>query len=273
MIPNVPPRVRLDVAYVGAGFHGWQIQPAQRTVQGEIAVALERLLQRPCLPTGAGRTDTGVHARGQVAHVELLGAVEVARVRGGLHKILKDDIHILRTREVSPGFSARFSATARRYSYRMRWTRDIFDPHAFHVYRRIDRAAMDAACEQILGARDFSSFCKTDSLKDDNTCDVDRCALEWSDQGCIFHIRANRFLHHMVRNLIGTVLEVGYGNRRPEDIALILAAHDRRAADKMVPAHGLYLEEVSYPESLLDPEYLPPDFNPRPCEADQGDPA
>ena len=260
----INPRARIDLAYVGTAFHGWQIQPALRTVQGELTAMLSRLLDRPCQAAGAGRTDTGVHARGQVAHAELRNDAEVARVCGALAKLAPDDMHILAVREVSPAFDARFSATARRYSYRLRWSRNIFDPHAFEVFRTMDRMAMDAACRRILGTHDFASMCKTGSLKDDNTCCVDLCALEWGDEGCIFNIRANRFLHHMVRNLVALLLEVGQGLRQPEDIDAVLAARDRSAAGKMAPARGLYLEEVSYPEPLLDPGYLPPDFIPRP---------
>lgn len=273
--PN--PRVRLDIAYAGAGFRGWQIQPDRRTVQGELTTILTRILERPCQPVGAGRTDTGVHARGQVAHVELNNAVEVARVCGAMPRITWDDLQVLRARPVSPAFDARFSATARRYAYRLKFRRNIFDTYAFHAPWRLDRAAMDTACRLILGTHDFASFCKTGSQKEDNTCDVDLCALEWTDEGGIFHIRANRFLHHMVRNLVGLLIEVGRSSRRADDVAAILAARDRRTAGKMAPACGLFLEEVNYPEELADPSWLPPDFIPRPepvAEPDrQGDDA
>jgi tRNA pseudouridine38-40 synthase len=266
-----PPRVRIDLAYVGTGFHGWQVQPALRTVQGELAAMLERLLARPCLPTGAGRTDTGVHARGQVAHAELRDQREVARVCGALAKLAPDDIQITAVREVSPAFNARLTATARRYAYKLALHRDIFAPHAFVVPWRLDRDAMDAACGPLLGTHDFSSFCKAGSLKDDNTCRVDLCELEWHDQGGIFHIRADRFLHHMVRNLVGLLLEVGRGAVAADDVDRILAARDRREAGMMAPAHGLFLEEVAYPAQLLDPGYLPADFTPRPDPAAEGD--
>jgi tRNA pseudouridine38-40 synthase len=265
------PRVRLDLAYVGAGFHGWQSQPDQRTVQGELADLLERLLGRRCVPVGAGRTDAGVHARGQVAHVLLHGPHEVARICGALPRITLEGIQIHAVRPVSPAFDARQSAIARRYAYRLHRRRNIFDPYAFEVPWRLDRSAMGEACVRIKGAHDFSSFCKTGSLKDDNTCRVDLCGLEWEGERGIFHIRADRFLHHMVRNLVGLLLEIGRGIRRPEDIDTILAARDRRAAGMMAPAHGLFLEEVLYPEALLDPEYLPPDFTPWPEDPHGGD--
>jgi len=266
------PRVRLDLAYVGEGFHGWQIQPGLRTVQGELAAVLTRILERPCQPMGAGRTDAGVHARGQVAHVELRGAVEVARVCGALPRFEFADLQVLRARPVSPAFDARYSATARRYAYRLHCRRNIFDRHAFHTPWPLDRTAMDLVCTRLVGAHDFSSFCKTRSLKESNTCRVDLCVLEWDDQGGIFHIRANRFLHHMVRNLVGLLVEIGRGNRGADEIDAILAARDRRTASKMAPACGLFLEEVEYPEALLDPDHVPPDYIPRRTAAiDQGD--
>lgn len=271
------PRVRLDLAYVGTGFSGWQIQPGRRTVQGELAERLARLLGRVCRPVGAGRTDTGVHARGQVAHVELQGAAEVLRVFRALPKLCTDDIQILAARAVSPAFNARLSATSRRYAYRLRLDRNLFDPFAFHVPWRLDRDAMSAACVRVRGVHDFTSFCKASSLKADNHCHADLCALEWDHNVGILHIRADRFLHHMVRNLVGVLVEVGCGRRQPEDLDRILAARDRRQAGMTAPAHGLFLEEVTYPPALLDPGYLPPETAPvepgRPPAAAEGDDA
>jgi tRNA pseudouridine38-40 synthase len=271
------PRVRLDLAYVGAGFSGWQMQPDRRTVQGELADRLERLLGRDCRPVGAGRTDTGVHARGQVAHVVLQGAAEVLRVCRALPKLCQDDIQILAARAVSPAFDARRSATSRRYAYRLCLMRNLFDPFAFHVPWRLDRDAMNAACARVRGVHDFTSFCKAGSLKTDNHCHMDLCALEWDDNVGILHIRADRFLHHMVRNLVGVLVEVGRGRRQPADLDRILEARDRRQAGMTAPAHGLFLEEVTYPPALLDPGYLPPDPAPvdpaRPAAAAEGDEA
>jgi tRNA pseudouridine38-40 synthase len=266
------PRVRLDLAYVGTAFHGWQIQPQLRTVQGELTARLSRLLQRPCQPVGAGRTDAGVHARGQVAHLDAAGAAEIPRIARALPKMAPDDIQILGVAPVSAAFDARLSATARRYAYRLRERRNIFDPYAFHVPWRLDRGAMDAACARIRGRHDFSSFCKTGSLKEDNTCEVDLCGLEWTDEGGILHIRADRFLHHMVRNLVGVLVEVGRGSRQPQDLPRILAARDRRAAGMMAPAHGLFLEEVLYPPELQDPGFDPTPPEPPPGTA-RGGPA
>jgi len=240
-------RVRLDLAYVGTGFHGWQIQPGLRTVQGELAACLEALLGRPCRPTGAGRTDTGVHARGQVAHVTLATAAEVARIVRSLPRMAPADIHIHGAREVALEFDARLSATGRRYSYHLLWRRNLFRPFAFHVRWPLDAARIDRACAHLRGTHDFSSLCRTASLKDDNRCTVDLCELEWGDDGGIFHVRANRFLHNMVRNLVALLVDIGRGARDPDEIPEILAARDRARAAGRAPAHGLFLEEVTYP--------------------------
>jgi tRNA pseudouridine38-40 synthase len=251
--------VRIDLAYAGTHFHGWQRQSGLRTVQGELADQLARLLGRPACPIGAGRTDTGVHARGQVCHVAVASQEEAARLQRALPRLKTADLQIRAVRVVSPAFDARFSALARRYSYQLRFARDIFQPHtAWEVEPDLDRAAMVAAAAQFLGTHDFTSFCKTSSLHPDtNACEVDLCSFQWQDDSAIFHMRANRFLHHMVRNMVGTLYEVGCGRRAPVDIPTILAARERRRAGRTAPAHGLYLEEVTYPPELLDPAYRP----------------
>jgi len=126
--------------------------------------------------------------------------------------------------------------------------RDLFRPYAWYLWRPVDRAAMDAAAAAFLGAHDFISFCKATSLRDDgNVCDVSRCAFEWSRDSAIFHVRADRFLHHMVRNMVGTLVEIGRGERAPDDVPRILASRSRSACGRMAPPQGLFLEEVIYP--------------------------
>jgi len=246
--------VRIDLAYDGGGFHGWQVQPGLRTVQGELSRLVSRLLGREIVPTGAGRTDAGVHALGQVAHVSGLDASETERVCRALAAMAPDDVDIREVREVAPVFDARFSAQWRRYEYRLGFRPDIFRRRLeWQVLPDLDREAMDAAAAQVPGERDFSSFCKTASLRENNRCDVRLCRFEWDGDSAIFHIRADRFLHHMVRTLAGTLVEIGRGRRAPEDMGAILSARDRRAAGAMAPPHGLYLAAVGYPPELDDP--------------------
>lgn len=247
-------RLRLDLAYVGLEFHGWQIQPDARTVQGELRQRLTRLLGRDAIPVAAGRTDAGVNARGQVAHLTVATEEEVERVARALPGMMPADIGILQVRRVSPSFNARHSAIARRYSYHIIQVRDIFRPHAWYVFRPLNRQAMNEAAAAFVGSHDFSSFCKAKSLKEDhNLCDVSHCAFDWRDDSAIFHVRANRFLHHMVRNMLGTLVELGRGERDKGDIPRILDARRRSASGRMAPPQGLFLEEVYYPEQLMDP--------------------
>ncbi len=251
---NDPLRVRLDIAYQGGQFHGWQIQPEHRTVQGVLRHKLTRLLGYPVTPVGAGRTDAGVHARGQVAHLNVNSLAEFERLDRVLYRAMPADIEIRAVRLVAQDFDARFSATARRYVYRILQGRDVFDPNCWQIYFALDTAAMDEAARQLLGYHDFSSFCKTASLKDSgNFCQVDLCRFEWSAGRAMFEIRANRFLHHMVRIIVGTLVEIGRGMRSATDFGEVLAACDRRAAGRMAPACGLFLEEVTYPRHLLMP--------------------
>ncbi len=249
-------RLRIDLAYRGRDFHGWQIQPDLRTVQGELARQCSRLLARQATPVGAGRTDTGVNARGQVAHLDVMGEDEAQRVIGALPRLMPDDIQIHAIARVSPHFNARFSAVGRRYSYHLFFGRDIFLEHRWQTRLELDRPAMDQAAADFLGTHDFTSFCRTSSLKDDgNLCAVELCAFEWHDRSAIFHVRANRFLHHMVRIMVGTLVEIGQGSRPVTAIARILAGRDRSLAGRMAPPEGLFLEEVYYPEKIEEPRW------------------
>ncbi len=254
-------RLRIDLAYVGSEFHGWQIQPDARSVQGDMRTGLTRLLGRDAIPVAAGRTDAGVHARGQVAHLTVESVDEVDRVTRALPRMMPNDIDIHGVRRVSPSFNARHSAVARRYSYSLIQVRDIFRPHSWHVFRPIDRENMDRAAADFIGSHDFSSFCKAKSLKaDHNLCNVSLCGFDWGDDSAIFHVRANRFLHHMVRIMMGTLVEIGRGERDTDDIPRILAARSRSESGRMAPAQGLFLEEVIYPERFMDPGYVDPSY-------------
>lgn len=251
-------RLRIDLAYVGRDFQGWQIQSEARTVQGELRNLISRVLDRPVTPVGAGRTDTGVHARGQVAHVALRTQAECDRLIRALPGMVPGDIAITGIRRVSPAFNARVSATSRRYSYHLLLGRDIFRPWCWQLGRDLDRDAVATASSHFLGVHDFTSFCKASSLKaDGNTCDVTLCAWVWDVDRAVFHVQANRFLHHMVRNLVGLLVEIGCGRHDPRDIPRILGARSRTAAGGMAPPQGLFLDEVTYPEQLMDPDWNP----------------
>lgn len=255
-----PIRLKIDLAYVGSGFHGWQFQPDHRTVQGELARGCSRLLGREVMPVGSGRTDRGVHARGQVAHLSVRTDSEFKRLKGALARVVPADVGVSGVTRVAPAFNACRDAVSRRYSYHLLLGRDLFRPHCWQLPGGLDRGAMDRACGDFPGAHDNSSFCKTTSLKDDgNVCAIDLCAFDWGDDSAIFHVRADRFLHHMVRIMVGTLVEIGQGRRAPDEIPAILAARSRARAGGMAPPEGLFLEEVCYPAHLLDPAWRDPD--------------
>jgi tRNA pseudouridine38-40 synthase len=251
-------RLRVDLAYVGTRFHGFQLQPGVRTVQGELGAMLERLLRREVPVVGAGRTDAGVHARGQVCSLTVRDDAEAERLIRHLAHVAPADLQVLAVRRVSPKFNARFSAVSRRYSYHLLLRPDIFRARtAVFVRGVLDRGSLDNAAARVVGTFDFTSFCKQSSLKDAGRriCRVDLCGFEWAESSTILHVRADRFLHNMVRILAGTLVEVGLGRRLAADVPAILEARDRRRAGRTLPAHGLFLEEVVYPEALLDPAY------------------
>ena len=256
-------RLRIDLAYDGAGFHGWARQPALRTVQGDLESALAKVLRLPSVRVAcAGRTDTGVHARGQVAHIDLPDGVlstdeddrgpRVETLGRRLNGVLEDDLRIRRVSVAPEGFDARFSAVWRRYAYRVADRMDLLDPlrsgHVLTWPRQLDEDRMNEAAKVLLGKHDFASFCK----KRDGATTI-RCLLDlrWdrdSDGVLVATVRADAFCHNMVRSLIGCMIAVGEGRRPPEWVGEVLHARQREVAAAVVHAHGLTLEEVGYPE-------------------------
>jgi len=241
--------LRITLAYDGTEFHGWQIQPGGlRTVQGEMIRALERLVQLDGIPPGAGRTDAGVHARGQVSSLEVPDDAAVTRVSQSLPRMMPPDIAIREVSTAQPGFHARFSARGRRYRYYF-----CMDPDPFlrrnHLQVRpdLDLAAMRASLSALVGDHDCTSLCRTPSLEPGRTlCRIRRAELVWADGVGHFEIEADRFLHSMVRIVVGTLLEVGRGTRGVDTFTEVLAVRDRRQAGPTAPPHGLCLEEVFY---------------------------
>ncbi len=244
-------RCRIDLAYDGGRFHGWAAQPGLRTVQGELEAAIATILRLPEQPrlTVAGRTDAGVHARGQVCHVDLDDA-DPDHLRYRLRRILPDDIAIRRVVEAPAGFDARFSAIWRRYRYRLIDSDQIPDPllrrHVAQVRHPLDIATMAEAAATLTGLRDFAPFCKP---RDGATTIRDLREFTVTQSGGVIevHLVADAFCHSMVRSLVGALTVVG-GLKR--DLAWLerTAATSRRCGDvPLMPAHGLVLEEVGYP--------------------------
>jgi tRNA pseudouridine38-40 synthase len=245
-------RVRLLVAYDGSGFHGFAPQPGVPTVGGTLAQAIEKVGRAPVELTCAGRTDAGVHAWGQVVHVDLPAGTDLERLHRSLLKLCGPKITVREVEAVPADFDARFSARSRTYRYRVlnAPVPDPFTAHlAWHVEAPLDPALLALACDPFLGEHDFSAFCRRP--KGDEEVSLVRRVLRagWTDLGeghLRFEIEATAFCHQMVRSIVGTVVAAGGGSLRPGDIRAILGSGDRAEAAPIAPPHGLMLWQVAY---------------------------
>jgi tRNA pseudouridine38-40 synthase len=239
--------IKLEVEYDGTDFHGWQMQPKLRTVQGEIQEKLESILRHEVNLIGAGRTDVGVHALGQVANFKTDNPLESESILQGLNGLLRRDVVIKKVQEVDPDFHSRYSATSRLYEYRVyRGRTALLRRHAWEVPYSLNLDKIRKATEEIQGEHDFSSFCVAESSRENNLCSVIRAAWQSDGDQLRFEIQANRFLHSMVRSLVGTLIEVARGYFSVADFVNIMKAKDRRKAGPTAPACGLCLIEVKY---------------------------
>ena len=249
------PRYRLTIEYDGTGLVGWQRQANGLSVQEALETAIARFCGESVAVHGAGRTDAGVHALGQCAHLDLSKAVPVEALRSAINYHLRPAAISVLTAEPAPeGFDARLSATGRAYLYRIlnrRAPPSLERGRVWHVAPPLDIEAMGEAARHLLGHHDFSTF--RDSLCQASSPMRTLDGLELRRAGEEIHIeaRARSFLHHQVRNMTGTLKLVGLGRWRPDDVARALAARDRRAGGPTAPAEGLYLVEVRYPPAQI----------------------
>jgi len=244
------PRYKLTVEYDGAPFAGWQVQADRLTVQGVLTAAIEALSGEKTLVQGAGRTDAGVHARGQVAHVDLSKDWDTATVRDALNAHLRPHpVAILAAERVAGDFNARTSAVKRHYLYRIvnrRADLTLDARHAWRVSRPLDAAAMHAAAQRLIGKHDFTTFRSTECQAKSPVKTLDRLDVERRGDVIEIFASARSFLHNQVRSMVGSLVAVGEGKWSADDLARALAARDRAACGQVAPPDGLYLMRVDY---------------------------
>ena len=241
-------RYFITLSYDGTRYHGWQIQPNGDSVQEQLQEALSTLLRQPVEVVGAGRTDTGVHARMMVAHFDWDEPLDGKQLAYKLNKLLPPDIAVQDVRQVSEDMHARFSATSRTYHYYIHTCKDPFlQAYSWQVPFKLDFGKMNEAAKVLLEYKDFTSFSKVNTDVKTNLCDIKEAFWEEvaGGQWC-FTITANRFLRNMVRAIVGTLVEVGRGKISIEDVRRIIEAKDRCSAGESVPGKGLFLVEIQY---------------------------
>jgi tRNA pseudouridine38-40 synthase len=241
------------VEYDGSDFSGWQIQPDRRTVQGVIRDSLEKILNEKINLIGAGRTDVGAHALAQVANFKTKTELDLKAIFEGANSFLPDDVLVREMEDVDSDFNARYSAISKTYRYRIYLKRTaLLKRYVWEVLIPIAIEKIEEATRAILGQHDFSSFCVAKSTKEDNLCDVKHAEWIERNQILVLEIEADRFLHSMVRCLVGTLVDVGRGHFSPSDFTDILNAKDRKRAGLTAPAKGLYLLKVNYLDSEVE---------------------
>ena len=244
-------QLRLVVEYEGTGYLGWQLQPGGPTVQSVLEAALATAMREPVRVRGAGRTDAGVHATGQVCAARVTAApADLGKLRKSLNALTPDDVAIREIAVVDDAFDPRRHARSRVYEYRI-WTAPAPSPFwrrwAWHHPRPLDRARMENAAAALVGEHDFAAFRAADAEPVRSTVRrAPESGFHADGALLVYRIEATAFLKHMVRNVVGTLAEIGRGDRLPDDVGRLLAGRDRRLAGETAPAHGLTLVAVRY---------------------------
>ncbi|MEM9669718.1 MAG: tRNA pseudouridine(38-40) synthase TruA [Pseudomonadota bacterium] len=248
-------RYLLRIEYDGGPFFGWQRQEGQPSVQGNLETAAEKLNGEPTPVFGAGRTDAGVHARGQAAHLDIRSDLPQRKIADALNYHLRPEpIAILSAEAVHPEFHARFAATTRHYRYRILNRRADLALDAGRIWRvpvALDVDAMKKAAAYLIGRHDFTTFRDTQCQAESPIRTLDRLSVSRSGEAIDITCSALSFLHKQVRSMVGSLVEVGRGQRHPDWILDILSKQDRTACGPVAPAAGLYLEQVDYPPAAL----------------------
>jgi tRNA pseudouridine38-40 synthase len=243
--------LKLTIEYDGTDFVGWQSQLNGRAVQDEVEKALRQITGEDLRIAGAGRTDSGVHARGQVASVRTDSTLTAEKMCAALNGLLPRDICVHTVEMVHESFHARFDAVQREYSYTLRVIPTAIERRtAWHVKHHLSVELLHVSAAQAMGAHDFTSFCKHEAEVENRMCTVVRSTWDEIPGGMVYHVAADRFVHGMVRSLVGTMVDIARGYLLPDAFGVILEKRDRRAGGAAAPAHGLVLEKVTYPVDL-----------------------
>ena len=244
-------RFFIELSYKGTNYHGWQVQPNANTVQAEINKALSLILNAKIEVAGAGRTDAGVHAKQMFAHFDYGKEFDFHTTIIKLNSFLANDIAIRSFFKVKNEASSRFDALSRIYHYNIVQQKSPFKKTAYFVHKHLDVKQMNLACQYLLGKQDFTSFSKANTQTFTNNCNVMLASWQWQDGELIFTIKADRFLRNMVRAIVGTLLEVGVGKIKAEQVKEIIVQNDRCMAGTSVPANALFLSEIEYPKDIF----------------------
>ena len=240
--------IKLTLEYDGTDFVGWQSQQNGRSVQDVVEKGLAQILQEEIHVVGAGRTDSGVHAKGQVASFRIESSLNCTLIGRGLNGVLPKDIVALHVEEAPDGFNARYDARARRYEYFIKTQPTaISRKFSWVIGYKLDVELMKPSLDEIVGLHDFESFCKSNSEVKHHNCSIIKASwLQPGESTLVFEITGDRFLHGMVRALVGTMVEIGRAYRPVDDLKRIMAAKDRREAGMAAPPQGLFLTAVTY---------------------------
>ncbi|MBU2927411.1 tRNA pseudouridine(38-40) synthase TruA [Winogradskyella psychrotolerans] len=244
-------RYFLELSYNGKAYHGWQNQPNAISVQEVLENALSTILKTEISIMGAGRTDTGVHASQMFAHFDYEGDFKSIDIVYKLNSFLPKDIAISSVFEVKPEMHARFYATSRTYNYKVSTSKNVFDyDFAYQMQMPLDVEKMNEACQLLFQYKDFQCFSKTNTDVKTYNCDIKEAFWTQHKDQLVFTITADRFLRNMVRAIVGTMINIGLGKMKVEELHTVIASKNRSEAGFSVPAHGLYLVKIVYPENI-----------------------
>ena len=240
-------RYFIDLIFDGSNYHGWQIQPHCLSVQEVLQQTLSTLLGDTVTVTGAGRTDTGVHARKMVAHFDWTGEIDTAQLAYRMNRLLPHDIAVREVKAVDDSMHARFSAVSRTYHYYLHQQKQPFRRYySWEVHYDLDFDAMNVAASRLLKVEDFGAFCKAGGDAKTTLCKLTEARWEKDGECWCYVITANRFLRNMVRAVVGTLIEVGRHRMTLDEFDQVVVSGNRSAAGESVPAHGLFLWDVEY---------------------------